>query len=333
MKAPAFWWQPSVSPLAAALWPVGAVVGRIAARRMRQKPAVRLAIPVICIGNPTVGGAGKTPVALAVAALLSASGRRPVFLTRGYRGRLPGPVVVAAEHTAADVGDEALLLADIAPTVVSRDRGAGGRLAATLGDVVVMDDGFQNPRLAKDFAVLVVDAAVGIGNGLVTPAGPLRASFAAHLPTADALALTLGSETGGPVAALPPSSLAAHMVRLVPHASRPLDGVAVLAFAGIGRPEKFFAGLAALGAVVTERHAFGDHAPYDEETAERLLTRAATKGLRLVSTAKDIKRLSAGGEAAGRLAAETVVVDVEAALPPELSAAILSRVREGPASP
>ncbi|MEM8663695.1 MAG: tetraacyldisaccharide 4'-kinase, partial [Pseudomonadota bacterium] len=147
MKAPAFWWTRDGGPLARLLSPAGAVVGAITARRMAQHPHETLDIPVICVGNPTVGGSGKTPVAIAIARHLQAS-RRPVFLTRGYGGQGKGPLFVTPGHTARDVGDEPLLLAAVAPTVVSADRAAGGRLAATHGDVVVMDDGFQNPALA-----------------------------------------------------------------------------------------------------------------------------------------------------------------------------------------
>lgn len=324
MKAPAFWWRARRTAAARLLSPIGAVVGAVAARRMAREPAVRLGIPVICVGNPTVGGAGKTPVALAIAALLAQHGRRPVFLTRGYRGRLAGPVVVGPQHTAADVGDEPLLLADCAPTVVSRERGAGGTLAATLGDVVVMDDGFQNPALGKDLSILVLDAAVGIGNGLVTPAGPMRAPLAAHLPHAGALALVESvDEAQTP---LPPLSLPVHLVRLVQTPRTPLCGVRVLAFAGIGRPEKFFAGLAAQGAEIVARRSFGDHAEYGEEAARALLREAEAKQLMLLTTTKDMKRLAAGGEEARRLAARAEAVPVRAELPEALSRAILECV-------
>jgi tetraacyldisaccharide 4'-kinase len=279
---------------------------------MRQEGA-RLAVPVVCVGNPTVGGAGKTPVALALAEALAARGRSPVFLTRGYRGRLAGPVIVAG-HDAAAVGDEALLLAAERPTVVSRDRAAGGRLAATLGDVVVMDDGFQNPALEKDVALLVIDRAVGLGNGRVTPAGPLRAPLAAQLPICDAVVVV---DAGEAVAApLPALGVPVHAVRLIPSAPVPLAGREVFAFAGIGRPEKFFASLEALGAIVAARRSFGDHEPISERDARLILRQA---GARLpVTTAKDRVRLLAGGPEAQRLAEAATVVTVRAALPEAL---------------
>lgn len=326
MRAPRFWWRPETSLAAKLMTPVGAVVGALAARRMRRPPQAHVAVPVLCIGNPTVGGAGKTPVALAVADVLRAGGVRPVFLTRGYGGRLHGPVQVA-DHTAAEVGDEALLLAAAAPTVVARDRAAGGRFAARLGDVVIMDDGFQNPRLAKSWSALVVDAAVGLGNGRVTPAGPMRAPFAAHAARADALVLVdAGEGLRAPVPA--PAHLPIFRARLVPQAPVPLDGTAVVAFAGIGRPEKFFASLAALGAVVVDRHAFADHHVYREAEARRLLA-AAHGGVRLATTGKDAVRLAGGGPAARALAEAAVVVDVRA----ELDAPLVAAVRTAAARP
>ena len=194
MKAPRFWWE-KPGAMAALLAPFAALYGSIAARRLKQEGA-RAGIPVICVGNPTVGGAGKTPAAMAIARFLIDAGERPYFLTRGYGGRLAGPLVVEAGHTAVQVGDEPLLLARVAPTVVAANRVAGAELAREKGaSVIVMDDGFQNPSLAKDFSILVIDGARGIGNGRVLPAGPLRAPLAPQLDRADAI-LIVGDETG-----------------------------------------------------------------------------------------------------------------------------------------
>jgi len=313
MKAPAFWWTPRREWPARLLSPAAAVVGRIAARRMASPPTAHAGVPVICVGNPTVGGAGKTPVALAIADALAARGHRPVFLTRGYRGRLRGPVQVMPSHTARDVGDEPLLLAERFATVVAADRAAGGTLAAGLGDVIIMDDGFQNPALHKDCALLVIDAVVGLGNGAVTPAGPLRAPFAAHLPHADAIVRVTGAEPAA--AELPPVALPVFTVALEAQAPVPLEGIPVLAFAGIGRPEKFYASVAALGAEIRVRRAFGDHAHLRDADAGALLSAAEAAGLLPVTTRKDLKRLAAGGPEARRLAAAAIALDVRAELP------------------
>ncbi|HEX2258052.1 MAG TPA: tetraacyldisaccharide 4'-kinase, partial [Afifellaceae bacterium] len=200
LEAPAFWWRER-SLAGYALSPVGTLYGAVAARRMRR-PAPRAPIPVICVGGLTLGGAGKTPTALAIAAICGEMGRRPGFVTRGYGGSEPGPVLVDAKrHTAAQVGDEPLILARAHPTVAGRDRLAGARLLARLGcDVAVMDDGFQSPSLEKDLALLVVDAGQGIGNGLVFPAGPLRAPLAAQIRRADAVVLIGGPAKDATVA-------------------------------------------------------------------------------------------------------------------------------------
>src|SRR3954453_5388991 len=193
MQAPRFWWD-KPGALAAVLSPFASIYGAIAARRLRQ-PGARVGIPVICVGNSTVGGPGKTPAAIAIARLLIDAGERPYFLTRGYGGRLSGPVMGEPGHTAVRGGGEPLLLARVAPTVVAANRPAGAEFARRKGaSIIVMDDGFQNPSLAKDFSILVVDGTRGIGNGRVLPAGPLRAPLAPQLDRADAL-LIVGSVT------------------------------------------------------------------------------------------------------------------------------------------
>jgi tetraacyldisaccharide 4'-kinase len=288
MQAPAFWQQGG--PLAALLAPAGhlyALAGRL--RRALTRPA-RTACPVICVGNLTAGGSGKTPTALALAERLAALGRRPVFLTRGYGGLERGPLLVdPAGHDAAAVGDEPLLLAALAPTVVARDRAAGARLAATLGDVIVMDDGFQNPRLAKDLSLLVFDGGAGLGNGRCIPAGPLREGLAEGLARAQACVLIGKDATGlaGRLGALP-------LLRasLEPEA-RNLAGRPVLAFAGIGRPEKFFATLRGLGAELVAARGFPDHHAYRPAELAALRAEAAAAGAALVTTSKDLARLPA----------------------------------------
>jgi tetraacyldisaccharide 4'-kinase len=295
MQAPAFWWRRRPSLAAQLLRPSAALYGALAARRMRL-PGERAAVPVICIGNFTVGGAGKTPAALAVAALLKARGERPFFLSRGYGGSLSGPVLVdPRSHAAAEVGDEPLLLARAAPTVVSRDRPAGARLAAEQGaSVIVMDDGLQNPSLHKDRAIAVVDGATGFGNGLPLPSGPLRAPLAAQWQRVDAV-LVIGAGAAGDEIARDARrrGKAVFRGRLAPDppVAASLRGVRVLAFAGIGRPQKFFETLRAVGAQVAIERAFPDHHPYSPADVAALSALAQAQYLVLVTTEKDRVRL------------------------------------------
>lgn len=292
MRAPRFWYAPPQAPPPAArlLAPLGWLTGALAARRARQAGA-RAAVPVICIGNLTVGGTGKTPAAIALVERLTARGRRVVVLTRGHGGRLTGPVQVdPARHSAAEVGDEPLLLAGFAPTVVARDRAAGARLATTLGaEVIVMDDGFQNPALAKDLSILVVDAETGWGNGRCLPAGPLRERPRDGLRRAHQV-LLIG----------PPAARAAMPALDLPTSAaeiRPLvtgfdwKGARVVAFAGIGRPAKFFATLQELGATLVRAEALDDHQPLTEPLLRRLEAEALQQDALLVTTEKDATRL------------------------------------------
>ncbi len=296
MRAPGFWWRP---PGAAStlLAPAALLYGAIAARRLGP-PGLAVPVPVICVGNVTVGGAGKTPTAVAVATILRGLGRRPAFLTRGHGGRLAGPVLVdPALHAYPAVGDEALLLARHAPTVVSRDRPAGAALAIAAGaDVVVMDDGLQNPSLSKDLGLAVFDSGVGLGNGLPLPAGPLRAPLAAQWPLVDAAILVGdGPEAGAILRAMPPGR--PHLTaRLVPdpEVAATLVGRRVLAFAGIGRPGKFFDTLRAVGAEIVAARAFPDHHAFSAGEIASLERRAERDGLLPVTTEKDRVRIAAG---------------------------------------
>lgn len=295
MQAPSFWWQEPATATAL-LSPVAAVYGAVAAARLRQN-GERAGVPVLCVGNLTLGGSGKTPTALALAHLLIDAGERPFLLSRGYGGRLAGPVRVDPQHHRADdVGDEPLLLARCAATIVARDRVAGARFARGAGaSVIVLDDGFQNPSLAKDLSILVVDARRAIGNGLVFPAGPLRAPLTAQVDRAQAL-LTIGD---GPASAAVESAAALRGLSLfrgalVPDAASvaALKGNRVLAFAGIGDPEKFFATLNDAGVDVAMRRGFPDHHRFTPVDAESLLAEADRAGLTLVTTEKDLVRLA-----------------------------------------
>jgi len=294
MHEPGFWWR-KAGPMAALLSPLAALYGLVAARRMAQGGA-RVGVPVICIGNFTLGGAGKTPTAIAVAHMLQAAGERVFFLTRGYGGSNAGPKRVDVHaDTAAAVGDEALLLARAAPTVVARDRVAGAAIAKAEGaSVIVMDDGLQNGSLRKDFALAVVDGRRGIGNGRVFPAGPLRAPLVAQLARIDALLVVGDAEAARDVAgAAAGRRLPVWHGRLAPHPetagaiARP-----VLAFAGIGDPEKFFATATAAGIDVVARRAFPDHHRFTAEEAAELLMAADSEALALLTTEKDRARMT-----------------------------------------
>ncbi|MGU3493591.1 tetraacyldisaccharide 4'-kinase [Xanthobacteraceae bacterium A53D] len=317
-RAPGFWSRP-VSLAGLLLAPIGWIVGRITLARMRR-PAPRVSIPVICIGNPTVGGSGKTPTSLALLSRLGRDGGRPFALLRGHGGSLAGPVRVdPAIHTAAEVGDEALLLAARAPTIVSRDRHAGAVLAAAEGATqVVMDDGFQNPLLAKHLSFLVIDGTAGVGNGHVLPAGPLRAPLAPQLVMADAVVI-VGDGAAGDALARLAEKLGKPVLRgtVRPDASvvAGLAGRRALAFAGIGRPQKLADTLREAGVEVARLVPFPDHHPYQPAEIAALVAEAARDNLALVTTTKDMARLRMPAFA-GHAAAITAL-PVEMGLEPE----------------
>jgi tetraacyldisaccharide 4'-kinase len=264
---PPSWWHgktPADRLKAALFAPAGFVYGAAAKARFTFAHSYRSRLPVICIGNFTVGGAGKTPLALAVARLLKDVGRTPAFLTRGYGGALAGPHPVDPQRDGpAEVGDEALLLARTAPTVLARARPAGAKAIEALGvDVIIMDDGFQNPSLRKDLALIAVDAGSDFGNGRVFPAGPLRAPLKSQLRRAQA-AVLIGE--GGSAVARQLGSLPVIKARLRPAGKIDwLKAELLFAFSGIGRPEKFFATLREHGAQLVESRAFPDHHAFSE---------------------------------------------------------------------
>jgi tetraacyldisaccharide 4'-kinase len=293
MREPAFWWRSGTGALLA---PLGAIYGAVAALRMRSRGR-QAGVPVICVGNLAVGGAGKTPAALAVAQLLHAAHERPFFLSRGYGGRLAGPVRVnPALHRAADVGDEPMLLARLAPTIVARDRVAGAALARFAGaSVIVMDDGLQNPSLAKDLPLVLVDGRRGIGNGRVIPAGPLRAPLNPQLDRIQALVVVGVPEGAGSLLdRAQRRGMTVFHGRLEPDRAV-VDAIGrrkVLAFAGIADPGKFFATLLAAGIDIADRAAFADHHRYSAAEALDLVARAKANNLMLVTTEKDLVRLT-----------------------------------------
>ena len=295
-SAPEFWWRSRPSGAANALRPVAWVWGRAAAWRMAMPPTYRAPVAVVCVGNFVVGGAGKTPTAIALARMARSRGLRPGLLASGYGGGVTKtPILVdPSVHTAVEVGDEALLLAAVAPTVVSRDRAAGARrLVEENVDIIIMDDGFQNPALVLDLSLVAVDAAAGIGNGLTMPAGPVRAPLKAQIRRANALLVIGDGEAADPlVRAAARSGTAILHARLKPVRVKDWRKDPILAYAGIGHPEKFFATLRETHAPVARTLSFPDHYSYGEVDAAKLLQIADAEKLRLVTTEKDMVRLA-----------------------------------------
>ncbi len=330
MREPSFWWR-DPGPAAALLSPFAAVYGAIARARL-SRPSTKVAVPVICVGNFTVGGTGKTPAAIAIARMLIDAGERPFCLSRGYGGRLAGPVPVdAASHTARDVGDEALLLARNAPAIVSRDRLAGAKAAIERdASVLVMDDGMQNPSLAKDLTIAVVDGRRGIGNGRVFPAGPLRAPLNPQLDRTDAL-LVVGNSSGAANVTMSTRNLPVLHGRLAPDAAAvtALKSRKVLAFAGIGDPEKFFETIEEAGIAVPVRRAFPDHHAFTAEEAAALVMQAEHEGLSLLTTEKDHARMTGDPVLAALCTrTRTLPVTLEVGERDELRRLVLTAVRK-----
>jgi tetraacyldisaccharide 4'-kinase len=324
-RAPDFWARDGLLPRL--LQPIASATAAITAHRT-ARPGWRAPVPVICCGNVSVGGAGKTTVALDLAARIGARGVRVHCLLRGYGGRARGVRRVQPGDAAAEVGDEALLLAEAAPTWIGADRAASARAAIAAGaEALVMDDGLQNATLHKDFSLLVVDGGYGFGNGRVLPAGPLREPVATGAARCRA-AVLIGADEAGAARALPPalSVLRAHLVP-APDAER-LAGRRVLAFAGIGRPGKFFATVEAVGGVVVGRRPFPDHHPYSDAEIAGLIAEARRLDALPVTTAKDAVRIPA--EMRGKFAVLGVRLGWEQ--PAEIEA-LLTELLSAPRSP
>lgn len=297
LKPPAFWYDAEAKGAALlqkTLSPFGKAYSWLSRQRFDLYYPVPMARPVICVGNLVTGGAGKTPVAMSLVDILLAAGHNPHLLSRGYGGSEEGPIQVSPDRdTAADVGDEALLLVSKAPTWVSRNRALGAQAAIDTGaSVIIMDDGFQNPSIYKDFSLLVIDGGAGFGNGAVMPAGPLREDLAFGLSRADAIAIVgedtrhvaemVATHTDKPV----------YTARLKPDAGNPdLFGKHIFAFAGIGRPEKFRDTLIEAGAVIDAFGAFPDHCAYEEKDLGEFMAEADAKNALVLTTTKDHVRL------------------------------------------
>ena len=294
MREPGFWHGPA-SLNADLLKPLAALYGAVAAKRLRHK-GLNAGIPVLCVGNYHVGGAGKTPTVLALAKLLRELGETPVVLSRGYGGELRGPVRVdPVRHAASDVGDEPLMVAGALPVVVSRKRAEGVPLARAHGaTVILMDDGFQSPAVVKDASLIVIDSARGLGNGQVFPAGPLRAPLRPQLARTDALIIvgngSAAASVAAEIAAQGKPVLSAHLKPDEAQVGQ-LRGKRVLAFAGIGDPTRFFNTLRASGIDVARQRAFADHHAYAQAEIESLIAEAKREALTLVTTEKDLARL------------------------------------------
>lgn len=311
-EAPDFWWG-KANWQAWALAPVAYVYGKAATQRMNQPPAGSVDVPVICVGNFIAGGAGKTPTALHLAKFATFAGLKPGFLSRGYGGGVSITTLVNLKtHNAHDVGDEPLLLAQLATTVVSANRLAGAKMLVQQGcNLIIMDDGFQNPQLQKDYCLVVVDAERGVGNGFSMPAGPLRLPLTQQLLKADAI-LVIGDAPG-----------ADSVIRMAARAAKPVfqaklrtinkaawKGKQVIAYAGIANPQKFFNSLEDAGAEIVEAIPYGDHHAYSEEEAQELINKAKLRNTMLVTTSKDKARLKSTHKHLIRLSEASQVMNV-----------------------
>lgn len=269
------------------LTPFGYVYGLATALRLKLKKGYQAKIPVICIGNITAGGVGKTPISMAIAQMLQAEGMHPFFISRGYGGKLNGVLVDLKTMTAADIGDEPMMLATIAPTVVSADRGKAAQIAEQNGaDVLIMDDGFQNPSLKKDISFLVFNGEMGVLNGKIIPAGPMRESLKSGLKRADAV-IMIGNDKTNLTSQIDKPIFKAH----IKEQDVQEDSEKVIAFAGIGYPQKFYNSLMKCGLTIEKAYDFPDHHFYQKDELKTLIKKANKRGLPIYTTLKDYVKI------------------------------------------
>ena len=290
MKAPSFWSHNGLS--STLLLPLAALYRLLSWVRAKMTTPYRSRLPVICIGNLTSGGTGKTPVSAYLAGALREAGRRPVILSRGYGGALAGPVMVLPTHTAEDCGDEPLLLREIVPVVIARNRADGAKFIEDTGDfdIILMDDGLQNPQLVKNISIAVFDGEIGVQNKRIFPAGPMRTPLKKGLGEVD-LCLINGADKTGLKDACAHKSIIGFTLQAGEMVPSDATSKAVVAFAGIGRPARFFKTLDTAGYQLASTTAFGDHHPYSEAELERLAAQASAHDALLVTTQKDWVRL------------------------------------------
>jgi tetraacyldisaccharide 4'-kinase len=311
-NAPPFWWR-KPGWQAYALKPASWVYGWIAGKRMRRDYRPSVDVPVICVGNFTVGGAGKTPTAIAIAQAAIAKGLRPGFLSRGYGGTLDVTTLVEEHHRAKDVGDEPLLLNRYAMTVISRRRVEGAhRLVEAGANLIIMDDGFQSARLTVDYTLVVIDSVRGIGNGFIIPAGPVRAPISEQMRQLSAI-LKVGDGTAADqlVRTAARAGKTIYVAGIQPTMPDGLTGTPVIAYAGIADPDKFYRTVESLGANIMERRSFSDHHTFEDDEIADLLDTAAKRQHSLVTTAKDVARLKGASGRAEELWRRSYVIEIE----------------------
>ncbi|MBL0848591.1 MAG: tetraacyldisaccharide 4'-kinase [Candidatus Liberibacter ctenarytainae] len=308
IKSPLFWWK-SFSLYSLALYPFSFIYGLIASRMMKNGSRWNIPVPILCIGNFVMGGAGKTPTALAMASAIINRNLKPGFLSRGYGRKLKSAHRVDLEkHGSYDVGDEPLLLAHKAVTVVANDRRIGAQMLLQEGvDIIIMDDGFHSADLKTDFSLLIVDSFRGLGNGFVFPSGPLRVPLSTQLLYVDAI-LYVG-DSKNIISGI--DMKRTYFAQLKPRQGLNLSDVRVLAFAGIADTDKFFITLQNLGAILVERYSFGDHAYLSDKEMDFLIDRAERENLVLVTTEKDAMRLRKRSGISKNLLSQSMVIGVE----------------------